>query len=398
MRAEHHIHIQADQAAVYAVLADVARWALYFPPTVWAERTEGDDSAETIRVTAMANGKPRSWQSRRALDEASHRITFEQVLTAAPVAAMSGSWSVQPDPAGGCAVVLDHEYRSVGDSPAALEQITRAVNANSQSELAALKRAAEYGPGLNHVLVEFCDSEEVDAPFEQAYEFIRDASRWAEALPHVTRINVDEYDQGMQVVDMDTRAPDGSVHTTVSARICTGSVIRYKQTRAAEVLHAHVGAWEFEYTGAGKVKVTSRHAVIMNPQVISQLPDPPADLAAAAQMVRNALGGNSRATISILKERQNSSGGVIEMTIISREELAGYLQRAVGGESDFEENSDWQLVLSEMGFDSLAAIDLGNKIEKAYGITFPEAEEVLEMTADDLFKSINEKIMLERQV
>jgi len=259
-------------------------------------------------VTATANGTPRTWESERTLDPASSRVDFRQVVTADPVAGMSGSWSMRPDPGGGCTVVLEHEYRAVGDDADALARITSAVDTNSGSELAHLKRAAEYGPLRDQLLVEFSDSEVVDGPLDRAFEFIRDAKRWPDVLGHVSRISVDEYGQGLQVVDMDTKAPDGSVHTTVSTRICGGGLIRYKQTRTAEVLQAHVGAWKFEDTDDGKVRVTSHHSVIMDPKAVGRLPEPPADLAAAARLVRRALGGNSRATMSVLKEHQEHQG------------------------------------------------------------------------------------------
>ncbi|MCZ9344803.1 hypothetical protein NGM37_44355, partial [Streptomyces sp. TRM76130] len=58
------------------------------------------------------------------------------------------------------------------------------------------------------------------------------------------------------------------------------------------------GEWAFEDLADGRVRVTSRHRVIIDADALAALPRPPASPADARTAVRNALGANSRATIA----------------------------------------------------------------------------------------------------
>lgn len=300
----HRVRVKAPETAIYRIIADVSRWPLYFPPTVRAERIDGDDQDETIRIWAVANDELRTWESRRRLSADDLRVQFTQTKPSHPVAAMTGTWRI--DAANGdCLVSLDHEYRAVDDDPAALERISRAVDTNSRSELDHLLQAAELGtqPGL---LLDFSDSETVSGSLEDAYDFIYRADRWPERLAHVDRVELRESTPGLQRMEMDTKSADGT-HTTVSFRVCEPALISYKQTRLPEVLRAHSGQWIFQAGPAGEVTITSRHQVILNPDGIAGLPEPPPSLGAARELVRAALGGNSRATLRRAKEHIEAS-------------------------------------------------------------------------------------------
>jgi aromatase len=294
----HRIEVRAPAEVVYRILADVSRWPLYFPPTVHAERVAGDDRSERIAIWALAHGELRTWESRRTLDPERLRVTFEQATPTDPVAAMGGAWSVLPTP-DGATVVLDHHFRAVDDDPRKLDRIVGAVDANSLAELENLRRVAESAGRPDAEVIDFSDSETVTGSVEQAYDFIYDVNRWPERLPHVQAIDLTEDTPGLQTMRMDTLSPDGSVHTTVSGRVCTpGRRIVYKQTTLPAGLRAHTGEWSFEPSGPGTVTVTSRHQVILDAAAMAVLPTPPASLAEAARTVRNALGANSRATMA----------------------------------------------------------------------------------------------------
>jgi aromatase len=298
-RVTHRIDIAAPADAVYRVVSDVSLWPLYFPPTVRAERTQGDDSDEIIRIWAVAHGEVRTWESRRRLDRAARRVSFEQTRPSDPVAAMGGRWEVRERGDGDCTVVLDHHYRAVGDEPSALARIAEAVETNSVSELSHLRLAAERAESEEELLLDFSDTEVIKAPAADVYAFLQDAAKWPERIPHVVRLDLRESVPGLQHMEMDTRAPDGSVHTTVSGRVCTPlERIVYKQTRLPPVLRAHNGEWRVEDAADGTVRVTARHQVLLDPEGIAALPQPPASLAAARDAVRNSLGANSRATLA----------------------------------------------------------------------------------------------------
>ncbi|MFF1902832.1 aromatase/cyclase [Kitasatospora sp. NPDC058218] len=301
-RVTHRIDVVAPAQVVHRIVSDVTSWPLYFPPTVRAEQVSRDADGELIRIWALANGELRTWTSRRRLDEVALTVEFEQTTPTDPVASMGGAWRLEDRGADGCTVFLDHHYRAIDDDPQALERISRAVDTNSRSELAALKAAAERAADEEELLVDFSDSETFPGTVEDAYEFIRDLEKWPERITHVLRMEVREDIPGLQYMEMDTKSPDGSVHTTQSGRVCVRpGLIAYKQTRVAGVLLAHTGEWTFEPDGEGSVRVTSRHRVILDVEAIAALPKPPASLAEARVAVRNALGGNSRATIAIAR-------------------------------------------------------------------------------------------------
>jgi len=293
----HTIDVAAPADAVYRIIADVSLWPLYFPPTVRAERIAGGDTDEIIAIWASAEDRLRTWHSHRRLDPGSRTVAFEQTRPQAPVAAMGGAWTIEETPEG-CTVVLDHFYRAADDDPEAHALITRAVEGNSLAELGRLKHAAELGERENGLVFEFSDTEEMTCTQEEAYAFIYEAAAWPERLSHVARLDLREDAPGMQRMEMDTRSPDGSLHTTVSFRVCEpGSRIVYKQTILPKALQAHNGEWLFATRPDGTVTITSRHQVMLDPVGLAGLPVPPASVEDAHDAVRQALGANSRATM-----------------------------------------------------------------------------------------------------
>lgn len=302
-RVTHRIDVTGPAEAVYRIVSDVTRWPLYFPPTIWAERVSGDDREERIRIWALAQDEVRTWESRRRLRPDAYRVEFEQVRPADPVAELGGAWSVEERGDGVCGVTLDHHYRAAGDDPVNLGRIARAVEANSVSELANLKRVVDGRGREPELLLDFSDSQTIAGSAEDAYDFVYDVAKWPERIPHVQAVDLKEGVTGLQYMKMDTRALDGSVHTTVSGRVCTPSRrIVYKQTVLPPGLRAHRGEWLFEPAHDGTVTVTSRHVVILDPEALAALPKPPASLEAARAAVRHALGSNSRATMAVAKE------------------------------------------------------------------------------------------------
>ncbi|MEV4007104.1 aromatase/cyclase [Actinomadura sp. NPDC049753] len=298
---EHTTRIAAPPDEVYRIVADVTTWPVHFPPTVHAVRVSGDDRAERIRIWALANGALRTWVSARALDPAARTVEFAQAEPSAPVAEMRGTWRIGPDGDGGSRVSLVHDYAAVDDDPDALALIDRAVESNSTAELDALRRAAETGAD-DGLTLEFSDAELVRGPLEAAYDFVNECDRWPERLPHVLSVALTEDEPGLQFMEMDTRSPDGSAHTTASGRVCVpGERIVYKQTTTPPVMRTHNGEWLFEDAGDGAVRVTSRHTVVIDPGALRGPAAGGMDLPAVREKIRETLGANSRATLRAAK-------------------------------------------------------------------------------------------------
>ncbi|MFJ8903116.1 aromatase/cyclase [Streptomyces sp. NPDC102370] len=302
---EHEITISAPAPAVYRLLAEVTNWPRIFPPTIHVDREETGAGAERIRIWATANGEPKTWTSRRTLDADALRITFRQEVPAPPVAAMGGTWIVEPLTAHTSRVRLLHDYRAVGDDPHDLLWIDRAVDRNSTAELAALKDNVEaaHAADTAELTFSFTDTVTIDGPAKDAFDFVNEAGRWPERLPHVARVRFTEDTPGLQELEMDTRAKDGSTHTTKSYRVTSGHHrIAYKQVTLPALMTLHTGVWTFQETGDGTITASSQHTVTLNTDTITGVLGEQATVADARAYVHGALSTNSLATLGHAKQ------------------------------------------------------------------------------------------------
>lgn len=294
----HQVTIAADPDLVYALVADVAGWPWTFAPTVHVEVLEAAPSAsgvERLKLWALANGAVRSWTSRRELDPVGRTVRFAQEVPATPVLSMSGEWRITAIGAGRTLVELLHTWTAADDDADRL--ISRAVQTNSTAELAALRTAAEQGADRSGLLLDFTDTVDIPGGGPAAvYAFLRDAARWPQRLPHVARLDLVEDEPGVQVMEMDSWAGDGPVHTTRSVRVCLDGTIVYKQTATPEVMAAHVGRWRVEAV-AGGARVSSRHIVVLDPRGVTAALGADGTIGRARELVRAKLGANSTTTM-----------------------------------------------------------------------------------------------------
>jgi len=295
---EHRITVAAPAAEIYRLIAEVENWPLIFPPTVHVEYLERQPVEERIQIWATANNEAKTWISRRELDPEALRIVFRQEKSQAPVGAMSGTWLIEPIAAQECVVHLLHEYRAVDADPGKLTWIDQAVDRNSRTELAALKINAERTIGSAELLLSFEDSVVMAGSAQDAFDFINEAQLWSQRLPHVARVDLQEDTPGLQWLAMDTRAKDGSTHTTRSVRVTFAPwKIIYKQIQVPALMTLHTGRWTFVETGAGEVTVSSQHTVSINEANIAKVLGDEAGLAEAKAYVQTALSTNSLATL-----------------------------------------------------------------------------------------------------
>ncbi|MGW3131960.1 aromatase/cyclase [Streptomyces sp. NPDC001123] len=298
---EHEVTISAPAAEVYRLIADVANWPRIFPPTIYVDHLERSGNEELIGIWATANGEAKNWTSRRVLDPEGLRITFRQTVSTPPVASMGGTWIIEPLDTATSRVRLLHDYTAVGDDPAGLAWIDEAVDRNSRSELAALKTNVELATASQELTFSFEDTVQVDGAAKDLYDFVNEADRWSERLPHVATVRLTEDTPGLQTLEMDTRAKDGSTHTTKSYRVCLdGWKIAYKQTTLPALMNLHTGYWTFRETDEGTF-ASSQHTVVLRPENIAKILGPEAGVAEAREYVQGALSTNSRATLNHAK-------------------------------------------------------------------------------------------------
>lgn len=297
----HEITIAAPAADIYRLLAEVTNWPRIFPPTIYVEQVEKSETEERIRIWAVANGEAKNWTSRRTLDPEALRITFRQEITAPPVAAMGGTWIIEPLGERESRVRLLHDYRALDDDPAGLAWIDEAVDHNSRSELAALRQNVELAHASEDVTFSFHDTVHIEGCAKDVFDFINEANLWSERLPHVATVRLTEDSVGLQTLEMETRAKDGSVHTTKSYRVTfPHHKIVYKQVTLPALMTLHTGIWTFEET-AGGTSASSQHTVTLNAASIARILGPDATVADAREYVRSALSTNSHATLSHAK-------------------------------------------------------------------------------------------------
>jgi aromatase len=299
---EHEITSAAPPETVYRLLADVTDWPRIFAPTIYAEQLETDGGSERIQIWATANGEAKNWTSRREFDPAHRRIRFRQEVSSPPVAEMSGTWVIEPAGDGGSRIRLLHGFRAIGDDPAGLDWIDRAVDRNSGLELTALKTNVERAHAAADHTFSFEDTVRIAGSVKDVYDFVNEAGRWTERLPHVARVRVTEETPGLQTLEMDTRAKDGSTHTTKSYRVCLPPYrIAYKQVTLPALMTLHTGIWTFAQDGDA-VTATSQHTVELNTANIAKVLGDEATVEDARAYVRDALGTNSRATLGYAKQ------------------------------------------------------------------------------------------------
>jgi len=301
----HAVTVEASPQTVYGILAEATRWPETFRPTVHVEQLErteiGAGVSERIKIWAVAGEEVKCWTSVRDLDPEGLRISFRQEVSQPPVAAMSGAWSMQPLADGGTELVLEHSFRAVDDDPAALTWIEEVTDRNSRTELADIKALAEQATQRAELELTFEDSIVASGRANDVYDFLNQAELWPDRLPHVSRMELNEEQPGVQVMEMDTVTANGDRHTTKSVRVCfPGERIVYKQTVVPALMTAHTGEWRIRSVDRG-YEITSRHTVVIRPETVSTVLGADATVADAREFVRRALTGNSRLTLEHAK-------------------------------------------------------------------------------------------------
>lgn len=306
IRRTHTTRIAAPVERVYALIADATRWPAVFGPTVHLEHLDRTGQDERFQIWATVNGTVATWTSKRHLDPVGASVRFDQERSQAPVATMGGEWSFRPDCSGnGCEVVLEHHFSAVDDDPAAIEWISTALDRNSESELGALRRIAELGHPPEDILFSFEDVVHTAGPVQDAYEFLLRGDLWPQRLPHVKDATMTEDEHGVQDLTMVTLTADGAEHTTRSTRVpLPGLRLAYKQHRMPALLLGHSGLWTCAEDGT----LTARHLVAVNPAAVTEVLGAGKTLADAREFLRNALGNNSRATLTLARAHAEGQG------------------------------------------------------------------------------------------
>jgi aromatase len=301
--AEHGTDLPDGTIGVYGLLADVTRWPVLFAPCLHADVLERSPGMDRFRMWAFTGEKVRSWTSRRRLDETAQRIDFTQESSPPPFASVSGHWRIEPGTRN-ARLVLAHHWTLAEPGPETEKWVTEALDRNSTSEIAAVRRWAEPGVDPSELIFDFSDELAIAAPAERVYDFLYRSDRWPQHLPHVAEVALETTPASdatvgadVQTMKMQTLGPHGTVHTTRSVRLCfPGERIVYKQTAVPAPLLGHAGEWDIVPAPDG-VSVVARHTVAL---------DPSATTADARARVRAVLGRNSMLTLEHARKHAES--------------------------------------------------------------------------------------------
>lgn len=296
---EHVQVVNAPPEVLYDLVADATRWPVIFGPSLHVRHLQRGPADERFQLWALVGGQVKNWISRRTLEASGLRITFEQEHSQAPIVSMDGTWSFHAVPGGRTQVVLEHHFSANGQR--AIDWIAGAVDRNSEDELAALGRVAELDSPVHEIIDTFEDTIRISGSATDAYTFISRSDEWPNRLAHVRRVLLHEEQPGVQHMEMDTVTADGSVHTTKSVRICfPHEQIVYKQLVPPAVLLGHSGTWYFADVPGDpdSAVVTARHTVAINPAAAREVLGADSTVADARRYLREALGGNGRATLA----------------------------------------------------------------------------------------------------
>ncbi|MFJ5270764.1 aromatase/cyclase [Streptomyces sp. NPDC088358] len=312
----HEINVAVPADTVHRLIAEVGNWPRIFPSVIHVAHETAPEGEERLRIWATAptaearpstedgpsaKGGPRSRPLRRIVEPAALRVNFQHLVTEEHVAGIGGAWLVEPLGENASRVRLLHEFRAEGDIPEALDRIDAEVDRSARAELAALKENAEREAADAGLTFSFEDTVLVDGSAKDVYAFVNEAHLWPERLPHVATVRLEEDTPGLQTLEMDTRAKDGSVHTTKSYRVTfPHHRIAYKQVTLPALMTLHTGQWTFTDTDEG-VTATSQHTVTLNTDNIHTILGPQATVTDARTYVHTALSTNSRATLTHAK-------------------------------------------------------------------------------------------------
>lgn len=297
----HSVTVAAPAREVFDLLVEVERWPQFFGPLVHVERQEYGADEDTVRLWAVRGpAAVRTWTARRRLDRAGLRMVFDNDPPPPGARSSVGEWSVVEHGSDSCELTLRHTIEPADAAAGTVEETLREYGEHSRRQLAEIADTAQRRGDLEELVLSFEDPLFVSGAVEDAWRILYEADRWAERIPHVSRIEMTEDEPGIQFFDMDTTTPDGRAHTTRSVRVCRPHrLIVYKQLGLPPLLSAHTGHWRFVETPEGVV-VSARHTVTLKREALSVL-GPDTTVADARRYARRVLGTNSMKNLQIAK-------------------------------------------------------------------------------------------------
>ncbi|MFH8797511.1 SRPBCC family protein [Streptomyces sp. NPDC017941] len=311
-RVSHAVEVEAPAGVVYGLIADAVQWPLYFPANVHVERLDYDGVHERLRMWVVADNQVKSWTSRRVQNPARRTVTYQQEQLMHPAASMGGTWSVTELGPRRSRLAIDHAFSAVDDRPDHLAWLERATRANARADLDSLQDIARRFLRLPELVLSFEESMRVQGPAELVYGFLYEAADWSAQVPHITRVDLDETQAGIQKITMGVRGGDGSEQDVESVRVCfphAGRIV-FKEVRPRGPLAAHCGEWLVDPDESG-VTVVARHHVVLAEDALQRTRPAAGGLSSglsrARRQIRARLGHDSRILMELAREHAETA-------------------------------------------------------------------------------------------
>ncbi|MEV5935232.1 aromatase/cyclase [Streptomyces sp. NPDC052079] len=303
------ILVAAPAERVRSLVDDVVGWTQLHAPAVHAHvlRDAGDE--RLIRHWAVTGrDSVRTWTARHTRSADGSRISFAHVAPEAPFASIEGAWTFQ-ERDGKTRVEMRHDFTLSEGSAGLADELTARLREGSRAYLSTLGHAAENHVELDRLIISFADSLFIAGDIKDAYDYLWEADKWEERIPHIVKLDLEEPAPGVQFFDMLTSTPDGSSHRTRSVRVTVEpDIIVYKQTELPALLDGHTGHWKFTRTPEGVI-AEARHTATIKPSALHILGE-----GTTVQDVRNylrrVLSANSVSNLRLAKAYAEERAGV----------------------------------------------------------------------------------------
>jgi len=301
--------IAAPAERVRSLVDDVVGWTQLHKPAVHAEILEDTGDERLIRHWAVTGrDSVRTWTARRTRAADGSRISFTHEEPEAPFATLEGAWTFQ-ERDGKTLVEMRHDFTLSDGLDALADELSARLHAGSRDYLRTLGHAAENHEEMNRLIISFTDALFIAGDVKDAYDYLWEADKWEERIPHIAKLDLEEPAPDVQFFDMLTSTPDGSSHRTRSVRVTVEpDIIVYKQTELPALLDGHTGHWKFTQTPEGVI-AEARHTATIKTSALHILGEGTTVLD-ARKYLRRVLSANSVSNLRLAKAHAEERTGV----------------------------------------------------------------------------------------
>ncbi|MFI6660242.1 aromatase/cyclase [Streptomyces sp. NPDC050523] len=301
--------VAAPVEEVRSLVEDVVGWTQLHKPAVHVEILADSGREQRVRHWAVAGrDSVRTWTTRRTGAADGSRISFVHEDPEAPFASLGGAWTFQEQD-GKTLVEMSHDFTTADGGRAGAQELSARLRAGTRDYLRTLGHAAENRAELDRLIISFTDALFIAGDINDAYDYLWEADKWEERIPHIAKLDLEEPAPGVQFFDMLTSTPDGSSHRTRSVRVTVETdIIVYKQTELPALLDGHTGHWKFTRTPEGVI-AEARHTATIKPSALHILGEGTTVLD-ARKYLRRVLSANSVSNLRLAKAYAEERAGV----------------------------------------------------------------------------------------